>query len=160
MNQLKRLGASALLAALMLVSIVPLQSCTSVQAATSNATIFSELNAIVIPSSANNMTGTSVLTGLTIAMGPRSSVSYHAVWTGTPNGAFSFEFSNDDVANSGSVSNWTALTVPAAFTSGNPVGAAASFGFELVPYSFRWTRIKYTNASSTGTLVVTIDVKP
>lgn len=110
----------------------------------------------VIPSSTNNMTGTTVLTGTATCLGVQQNISYQAIWTGTPNGTFSFEVSNDPADTP---SNWTTLTEPSTFTSGDPAGSASSFMFELVQCSFRWIRIKYTNSSSTGTLVVKATIK-
>lgn|SRR5678815_5510008 len=113
-----------------------------------------------IPSAANNMTGTTVLTGASHFVDRSSRMSFQAVWTGTPNGTFSFEVSNDPVGVGETVTNWTTLTEPSTFTSGDPAGSPTSFLFELVECSFRWIRIKYTNASSTGTLFVLFQAKP
>jgi hypothetical protein len=113
----------------------------------------------VVAATANNMTGTSVITGDTILLGSATFVSFQAVWTGTPTGLFSFEASND--VGSGNPTNWTTLTVPATFVApaNNPAGSAGSFIFEFALVSFRWVRPKYTNASGTGTLFVTAELK-
>lgn len=108
---------------------------------------------------AGSMTGTAVLTGAPCPMRHGDSCSFHAVWTGTPTGTFTFEFSNDTDPVNASDLGWTGLTLPASFTSGNPVGSAAGFGFGFVPYEYRWIRVKYTNASSTGTLNVVFHAK-
>lgn len=123
------------------------------------ATVGVEYNLIVIPSSASNMTGAVVLTSTAVLLAGRTDCSFHAVWTGTPTGTFSFEFSNDLTSTAASVVNWTAATLPAAFAAGNPAGSASSFGFEFSPITFRWLRTKYTNSASTGTLFVTAEAK-
>ena len=114
---------------------------------------------------AGAMTGTSVITGTPLDIRGQRLVSFQAVWTGTPTGAFGFEISNHPqaVLGDGSVNpaaTWTPLTLPASFSSGNPAGAAGSWVFEFVDLSELWIRPKYTNSASTGTLNVLGTAKP
>lgn len=118
-----------------------------------------ELGAVIGNRAGETMTGTTVITGPWVKIDRQMALSFQAKWTGTPNGSFGFDVSNDDNPNSlASLMGPTPLTLPAAFAGGNPVGAAGSFGFEFpagyVPY--RWIRYVYTNASSTGLLWVAI----
>jgi hypothetical protein len=103
------------------------------------------------------MAGTDVLTGDWVSLRGMSKISFQAIWTGTPNGAFSFEVTNAKAADTGvppSTATATALTLPSGFSSGNPAGSASNFMFEFVDMSEAFIRCKYTNASSTGTLQV------
>lgn len=104
------------------------------------------------------MTGTDAITSDWISLEGLDMISFQAVWTGTPNGAFSFEVTNAPKASGSGVpvasATATALTLPAAFSSGNPAGSASNFVFEFTDMSEAFMRIKYTNASSTGALNV------
>lgn len=114
-----------------------------------------ELGRVII--SAGVMTGTTVITGPWVRIQPQTGLSFQAKWTGTPNGAFAFDISNDDDPNfAGSPMGPTPLPLPASFAAGNPAGAASSYPFDFGPLTYRWIRIKYTNASSTGTLWVSV----
>lgn len=101
----------------------------------------------------STMTGTTVLTSQWFQCGQLTLASFIASWTGTPNGTFSFEVSNDqtDVASNIATAGIIALPLPAAFASGNPAGTATGYPFDFET-AFRWIRVKYTNASSTGVL--------
>lgn len=104
------------------------------------------------------MTGTAVLTGTPMHIYGCSRVSFQAIWTGTPNGTFTFQVSNfpGDIFNADgtvrSTVTWTTLTNPAAFTALQPAGAAGSSDFSFSDLAHKWIRPIYTNASSTGTL--------
>lgn len=106
--------------------------------------------------SAGVMTGVAVLTSGWVYCLDQQQLSFQAQWTGTPTGVFTFEISNDADPNVKTVVGATALTLPAAFTGGNPVGAAGSFGFEFGPLPYRWVRMKYTNSGGAGALNVAV----
>jgi len=102
------------------------------------------------------MTGTTVITGTWCKVKKSPKCSFQAKWTGTPNGTFAFDVSDDENPNAATgddVLGPTRLTLPAAFTAGNPAGSPSSFMFEFETY-WAWIRPIYTNASSTGTLNV------
>lgn len=112
---------------------------------------------------AGTMTGTDVITGPWISLEGMDKISFQPQWTGTPNGAFSFETTNAGKASGSGVpsasATATALTLPASFAAGNPAGSASNFMFEFTDMSEAFIRIKYTNASSTGTLNVDVMAK-
>lgn len=112
---------------------------------------------------AGTMTGTDVITGPWVSLEGLDMISFQAQWTGTPNGAFSFETTNAQKASGSGVpsasATATALTLPASFAAGNPAGSASNFMFEFVDMSEAFIRIKYTNASSTGVLNVDVMAK-
>ncbi len=68
-------------------------------------------------------------------------IGYQISWTGTPNGSFSVEVSNDD-------STWVALTLSASVTA----SGSADDAFIDVESACKFIRLKYTASSSTGTL--------
>lgn len=108
----------------------------------------------------STMTGTAVLTSQWFQVGQLTLVSFIASWTGTPNGTFSFEVSNDqtDLPANIAAAGIITLPLPAAFASGNPVGTATGYPFDF-EIAFRWIRMKYTNASSTGVLTAFFEGK-
>lgn len=105
-----------------------------------------------------SMTGTAVVTGTPHWLDGHSRVSFQCIWTGTPNGTFTFQVSNyqGDIFNAdGTVKStvtWTTLTNPSAFTALQPAGAAGSADFGFADMAQKWIRPIYTNSSSTGTL--------
>ena len=73
---------------------------------------------------------------------------YQISWSGTPNGTFSVEVSNDS-------SVWVALTLSAAVTA----SGSADDAFIDVETAARHVRLVYTASSSTGTLQAHITAK-
>lgn len=88
------------------------------------------------------MTGTNVLTSTTPNTECMDSASVHFIWTGTPNGTFAVQGSNDNAT-------WTDVTLSSAITA---AGSASSALINLFPWPFKYFRCTYTNSSSTGTL--------
>lgn len=80
-------------------------------------------------------------------------IGVELVFTGTPNGTFSVDLSIDHVqdqnGNVTTAGTWTPITF-----SNPPVasGAAGSIYLDLNQLSAPWIRVRYTAASSTGTL--------
>ena len=75
-------------------------------------------------------------------------VGYQLVWTGTPEGTFSVEVSNDEVT-------WAELTLSASING----GGAADNAFIDIETAAKYVRCKWTNSSSTGTLQAHITAK-
>jgi hypothetical protein len=79
--------------------------------------------------------------------------SIQAYWTGTPVGDFTIEISNDKVAvgltdPSEHVVNWTTYTGSTEAAGGGP----GNFMWNIANIGVRWVRLKYTKASSTGSV--------
>lgn len=118
--------------------------------------------------SSGSMTGTSVITGTAFMLRGQSKISYQAVWTGTPNGTFTFQICNHplpfldpdgnavarETSSANSAATWTTITNPSGFAVLQPAGTATSAEFALADVSALWIRPVYTNSSSTGTLNV------
>ena len=102
------------------------------------------------------MASTDVLTSEPIKLFYDDLVSVQAAWTGTPVGNWTLEVSNDDgrptdlsnPVTSISVTNWTSVTGSSAAAG----GAAGTQFYDMSQTAAKWARIKYTNASSTGTI--------
>jgi len=95
------------------------------------------------------MTGVNVINGPWINILKVRECSFQAQWTGTPNGAFGFDVSNEPDPTPATP---TVLPLPASFAAGNPAGSATSYPFDFGPIPYKWIRPKYTNASSAGVL--------
>ncbi len=90
-----------------------------------------------------SMTGTSVINGTAQKVLSLSGCSFHLIWTGTPNGTFGVEVSNDGGTT------FTAVTLS---TTLSAAGAAGSHFINLDGIMADQIRCTYTNSSSTGTL--------
>lgn len=96
------------------------------------------------------------------------SVSFHGEFSSTPNGTLTVEYSNaTDADVRQAVDDWDTYTLAAdggfvngvaAITAGVLTTGLARFGISL-RFRFRRVRLKYTNASSSGTLTVIVTVK-
>lgn len=108
----------------------------------------------------NNMTGTNVVTGNPVLTRQAKKASWQNKWTGTPNGTFAYEGTNDRRAwldPSSSEVVWTPLTISTVHGTAAPAGAASS---NIVictdlPYLIR---CKYTNSSGSGALTSYLDM--
>lgn len=103
------------------------------------------------------MASTDTLTSDPVDMGGLSTGAYQMAWTGTPTGnatSWVVEVSNNyDPKYGASAATWTTLTLATAPT--NPAGSATNTGLDLgTDFPWRAVRIKYVNASGTGTLQV------
>ena len=101
--------------------------------------------------SAGVMTGTTVLTSTAVDCSEIDSVGIQMVWTGTPNGTFACQVSDDDGTT---WSSFTLSPVLAAAAGGasNTYSSVANFGHQKI-------RFTYTNTSSTGVLNGTVYIK-
>lgn len=100
------------------------------------------------------MSGTNQCVGLGINVINHTLGSFQPMWTGTPvgnaNQSFLFDGSDDATDDPASVTNWTALTTPAAFSSAAaiPAGGPGSFVSEWFPLTTKWIRIRYLNGGA------------
>lgn len=74
----------------------------------------------------------------------------HAVWTGTPTGAFTFWCSSVINPSTADDTDWVQLTLSSA--PSDPAGSASKWATDFVDFPWRHFRVKYVNASGTGTL--------
>lgn len=77
-------------------------------------------------------------------------LSLQLSWTGTPTGVFTVWGSDKLEPNEANDTDWYAITPTQAPT--NPAGAAASTSGRVNEFNCLWKRVKYVNASGTGTL--------
>jgi len=90
------------------------------------------------------MTGTDVLTSISMNIGMMVFASVQLVWTGTPTGVIKLQGSNDE-------NTWTDL-VELNTKIIQPAGSAGDLLIDLNQLSFKFLRVKYTNASGSGVL--------
>jgi hypothetical protein len=92
------------------------------------------------------------------------SLCVQAVWTGTPVGTLTLECSNDPKtapyweaqmrsATDGVANTWTAPTTGGTFPA-SPAGGASSVIEQFSGLACMWVRVKYVNASGSGTLAL------
>lgn len=76
-------------------------------------------------------------------------VSFQGVWSGggAPNGTFTVEVSNDNVADVADVTNWTTYG-----SSSISITADGDLGYSIPNIGYRWARVRYVRTSGTGTL--------
>lgn len=106
----------------------------------------------------NNMTSTNVIESiLPIDMINRDNIGLEAIWSGNPTGTFSFLISNRYHPQTNPSVAFTTLTL--ASPPANPSGSSGSWFLDINQLPARWFKVRYTNASGTGTLEVHIFVK-
>ncbi len=107
------------------------------------------------------MAGTDVLTSEVISLEGRTLCGVQLVWSSTAVGAWSFEASANYQklgADATATGDWTVFTL--AVSPSNPAGTAGSVLVDLSEVPWDHVRIKYTNASSTGTLQGYVNGRP
>lgn len=102
------------------------------------------------------MASTNTITSDVTDMTGLNTGSYQMKWTGTPTGnatSWILEVSNNFDPHRPSEATWTVATIATAPT--NPAGSATNTGLDLGT-DFPWgaCRLKYVNASGTGTLQI------
>lgn len=73
----------------------------------------------------------------------------HLEWTGTPTGVLTFWMSDKEQPDLTSDADWVQDT---GFAPTNPAGSAGKMRDDVANANARWKRIKYVNASGSGTL--------
>ncbi len=113
-------------------------------------------NTIQLVMSSTTMTGTNVLTSNPIPLDQIFMLAIQTAWTGTPVGTFKLQGSCDSPPNQNQIStspptitNWTDIT-----TTQAAGGAAGNYMWNLADVGYRYARLVYTNASSTGVITV------
>ena len=76
--------------------------------------------------------------------------SFQAVFTGTPNGSFKLQCSNDDVKLDSQIVNWSDISGTA-----QAITAAGSILYNVNYAFYKWVRIVYTASSGSGSCDVT-----
>lgn len=94
---------------------------------------------------AGTMSSTNVIYTNIIEKSRMDNLGYEVTWTGTPTGTL-------EVVCSNSGSHWFSLTFDPAISQ--PAGSATTIGLNLNQVPFKYIMLKYTNASSTGTISV------
>jgi hypothetical protein len=80
--------------------------------------------------------------------------SLQAIFTGTPNGSFKLQVSNQDVFLREQVTEWTDLA-----DSSTAITAAGDIMYNVTSAFYRWVRIVYTRTSGSGNCDVTLTSK-
>ncbi len=94
---------------------------------------------------AGTMSGTAVIYTNIIDVAKMDSIGLEVSWTSTAHGTLEVQGSNSGI-------NWFTLTFDPALAQ--PAGTAGAYGIDLQQYPFKYLRLKYTNASSSGTITV------
>jgi hypothetical protein len=74
--------------------------------------------------------------------------SIQLAWTGTPTGAFTLWSSDEAEPSEADDTAWTQVT----WTSSDPAGSPGKQRTDASGKGYRWLRIKYVNASGSGTV--------
>jgi len=84
--------------------------------------------------------------------------SYHLEWTGTPTGTFTVWGSNKENPVAANDNDWFNPTLAVAINQ--PAGSASKDFVDLTSWPFRKVRLKYVNASGSGTISAFVAGKP
>lgn len=76
--------------------------------------------------------------------------SFQSVFTGSPNGTFKLQASNDDVKLGFDVYNWTDIA-----DSSQAITAAGDITWNFDGCFFKWVKVVYTFSSGTGSCDIT-----
>lgn len=96
------------------------------------------------------VTGAATFYGLKVRLPRRDGrFSVHLGWTGTPTGTFTLWFSNLPNPGEADDSDWVQDTT---WAPTNPAGSAGKSFVTTGNLAGEWVRVKYVNASGTGTL--------
>ncbi len=98
------------------------------------------------------MTGTTAVVSTLLNLEYYDNVGLETEWTGAAVGTFSVEASNQ--YDPATAPNVTFKAVTLASAPANPAGSASGWLLDLNQIPFKWVRLRYTNASSTGVLNV------
>jgi len=77
-------------------------------------------------------------------------VSVHLEWTGTPTGTFTLWYSNKEAPGTANDNDWVQDTT---FVASNPAGSASKAFHTIGNLAAKRVRLKYVNASGSGTIV-------
>jgi hypothetical protein len=96
------------------------------------------------------VSSTNVYTSTVSNVGQMHNLGFQVIFTGTMTGTLQILFSNDNV-------NFTPWTFSPALSQ--PAGSALSYLVNMSLMSFPYVRVKYTNASGSGTMSVSMTSK-
>lgn len=97
------------------------------------------------------MTGTTVLTSIPLDLRQWTSSALWANWIGSPTGTFVVQGSMD-YGFQGVTPTWVDFDID---ISGQPAGASGgNVSIDQIRTGYPWIRLKYTNASGTGSLQI------
>lgn len=105
-------------------------------------------------SSAQSMGASFVTSGIDLSQALHA--SFQGVWSGggAPNGTFTVEVSNDNVADPDDVTNWTTYG-----GSSISITADGDLGYSVPSVGYRFARVRYVRTSGTGTFNMQAVVK-
>jgi len=107
---------------------------------------------------AGSMTGVAVLDSAIVDLYGTANASFFCEWTATPNGAWTVYGSN--IPNASAIGQFTSITFSGTTLSAlNPAGVAGNCLINLNQSEWRYVMLRYTNASSTGTLTSTFSAQ-
>jgi hypothetical protein len=95
------------------------------------------------------VSGTNTNYGLPFRPGAEGRFSVHLGWTGTPTGTFTLWYTDLEAPGLANDADWVEDTTWAPV---NPTGSAGSMYVTTGNVAALWVRVKYVNASGSGTL--------
>lgn len=93
---------------------------------------------------ATSVSSTNTVYSNTMTFSTDTYAAIQVTWTGTPTGTLYLQVSNDGT-------NW--VTTSEVFPA-NPAGSATSTAETWSGFGYKYARVKYTNASGTGTMTM------